>query len=71
MSPLQVHPRSHWAATRSWMYLLRQQDPVYGKVRFAVGNPRAQDNETSCSVAVCTLADGKAGELGGFRSVSY
>lgn len=27
-----VHPKSHWAATRSWMYLLRQQDPVYSKV---------------------------------------
>lgn len=27
-----VHPRSHWAATRSWMYLLRQQDAAYSKV---------------------------------------
>jgi hypothetical protein len=42
VSPLQVHPRSHWAATRSWMYLLRQQDPVYSKVRRPGGSPRAQ-----------------------------
>lgn len=45
----QVHPRSHWAATRSWMYLLRQQDPVYSKVRkvhlkIFRGDPQAQDH---------------------------
>ncbi len=29
-----VHPRSHWAATRGWLYILRSQEAaVYGKVR--------------------------------------